>query len=162
MFAQYILAAVLLMGVVSVSATADENGQDRHVGYYYPEPAYKEEYQARANMLPDMDKGRRIDFVVSIVSGMHNRPYPPPYAIFAKGGEAEKMIIVANQAGTLDTLYRAKALLATMTGIARGMPIFREQHVESILTFLDLLKMLGFDRVTVSDGDTFAHQIDIK
>lgn len=159
---RFVLAAALLMATVSIPAMADENGQDRHVGYYYPEPIHKEVYPARAKTLPGMDKGRRIDFIVAIVNSMNARPYAPPYSIFAKGAEAEKLIIVANQEGTLDTLYRAKALLATMTGIARGMPIFREHHVEEILTFFDLLKMIGFERITVSDGDTFAHQIDIK
>jgi hypothetical protein len=59
----------------------------------------------------------------------------------------------------LGTIYRVRALLATLTASARMTPIFRENGVEDLLTFLDLLKMLGFKQITVSDGDKFAHQI---
>ena len=93
---------------------------------------------------------------------MRERPYPPTFAVFPKGSQAQKLIIVSNLAGRLNTVYRARALLATLTSVARTTPIFREYAVEDIFTFLDLLKMLGFTQVTVSDGDSFAHQIKLK
>jgi hypothetical protein len=90
------------------------------------------------------------------------RPFPPGLSLFVKGAEAEKMIIVSNRAGSLDTVYRVRALLATLTSAARMTPLFTEFKVGTILTFLDMLKMFGFARITISDGDAFAHQIDIK
>lgn len=135
---------------------------DRHTGYYYPEPNSVHAYTARARTLPDMNRQRRIAFVISMVTDSLSKPYPPAYTVFAKGDNAEKLIIVSNQAGRLDTVYRARALLATMTSVARTMPIFREFQVEDWFTFLDLAKMMGFEKVTLSDGDTFTHQVIVK
>ncbi len=135
---------------------------DRYVGYYYPKPAAIEVYRARARTLPEADRRRRIGFVIGVVNQMRQRPYPPEYAVFAKGGKAHKLIIVSNRAGHLNTIYRVRALLATLTSVARTTPIFREYNVEDYFTFLDLVKMLGFELVTVSDGDTFTHQIVLE
>ena len=142
--------------------TAPAAATDRHAGYYYPAPGSVHVYTARAHTLPDMNRRRRIAFVISMVTDSLTKPYAPAYAFFAKGDNAEKLIIVSNQAGQLDTVYRARALLATMTSIARTMPIFREYQVEDWFTFLDLAKMLGFEKVTLSDGDAFTHQVILK
>ncbi|MGY9001054.1 MAG: molybdopterin-guanine dinucleotide biosynthesis protein A, partial [Rhodospirillales bacterium] len=83
-------------------------------------------------------------------------------AIFAKGINAEKMIIISNMKGQLDTIYRVRALLATMTAVARKSPVLRKVRLENVLTFLDLSKMLGFKQITISDGDKFSHQVFLK
>lgn len=136
--------------------------RDRHAGYYYPKPAAIEVYEARATTLPGADRRRRIAFVVAVVNAMLDKPFPPGAALFAKGEEAEKLIIISNRPGQLDTIYRVRALLATLTSSARATPIFNDFDVEDVFTFLDLAKMLGFKQITVSDGDTFSHQILLK
>ncbi len=82
--------------------------------------------------------------------------------MFAKGTEAEKLIIVALVDGRIDTLYRARAVLANMTAAARVLPAFREMGVQDWFTFLDLIHMLGFKQVTISNGRDFAHQLIIE
>jgi hypothetical protein len=62
----------------------------------------------------------------------------------------------------LNTVYRARALLATLTSVARTTPVFRSYGVEDLFTFFDLLKLMGFARVTVTDGDEFTHQVNIE
>ena len=57
---------------------------------------------------------------------------------------------------------RMRALLAQLTARARQTPLFVQYRVEDRFTFLDLLKLLGFEQLTVTDGDTFAHQIEIR
>lgn len=153
-------AVLVLLAALPGPARADEG--DRHAGYYYPEPREVEVYESRAHTLADADRRHRIGFVVSNVNAELAKPYPPPVSMFVKGSHAEKLIIVANEAGRLDTLYRVRAYLATLTSLARATPIFREFQVEDTFNFLDMAKMLGFERITVSDGDTFAHQILIK
>jgi hypothetical protein len=64
--------------------------------------------------------------------------------------------------GQLDTIYRVRALLATMTAVARKSPVLRKVRLENVLTFLDLAKMLGFKQITISDGDKFSHQVFLK
>ena len=149
-----ILLGLLLSGQVSAA--------DRHAGYYYPKPNKIETYRARARELPKNPRTSRLAFINGLTAGLNKRPYPPQYAVFAKGLDAQKMIIVSNFTGKLDTIYRARALLATLTAVARKSPIFRQFKVETILTFFDLAKMLGFKQITVSDGDKFTHQVLLK
>ena len=60
------------------------------------------------------------------------------------------------------TLYRMRGLLAQMTSMARTTPMFREFEVDDLFTFLDLLKLLGFRQLTVTDGERYAHQFRIE
>ena len=143
------------------AAKSPEN-KDRHAGYYYPKPAAIEVYEARATTLPGADRRRRVGFVVALVNGMLAKPFPPGAAFFAKGEYAEKLIIVSNRKGQLDTIYRVRALLATLTSSARATPLFSDNNMEDYFTFLDLAMMLGFKQITVTDGDTFTHQILLK
>jgi hypothetical protein len=140
------------------AATAD----DRHAGYHYPVPQSTEVYEARAITLADAERRQRLAFVTGFTLKQIALPYPPDLAMFAKGEDAEKLIIVALDDGRMNTLYRARAVLAMLTATARVLPIFQEHRVEEIFTFLDLCKMLGFEQVTVSDGKDFAHQIHIE
>jgi hypothetical protein len=155
---RFFVSLMLLAIMISGGAAAD----DRHAGYYYPEPESIETYISRAQPLPIAEKRQRIGFVVGFTQAMLARPYAPPFAIFVKGDDAEKMVIVSTQDGRLNTVYRARALLAQLTSTARTMPMFKELKVEDIFTFLDFLKLMGFTQITVSDGDGFAHQIVIR
>ena len=150
------VAAVFLLTPAAASA------DDRHAGYYYPEPASRETYKARARTLAGADRTRRIAFVTGVTLEQRARPHPPVLAMFAKGEEAEKLIIVGLVDGRMNTIYRARAVLAMLTAVARATPIFQEYRVEEIFTFLDLCKMLGFQQITISDGKDFAHRILIE
>ncbi len=152
---------VLLLGVLWSPLQA-AHARDRHAGYYYPEPASTETYVARTQTLADSDRRRRILFATEVTVQMLSRPYPPVYAIFAKGDEAEKLIVTALNRDWFGTLYRMRGLLAQMTAEARATPMFREYEVDDLFTFLDLLKLLGFHQLTVTDGDNYAHQFIIE
>lgn len=133
--------------------------EDRHVGYYYPPPQTIETYQTRGDTLADSDRIRRIGFVVELTQQMLDKPYAPEFVVFAKGEDAEKLLIVALEDGVIDTIYRARALLAMLTSVARATPLFQEIGVADYFTFFDLLDMMGFRQLTISDGDGFAHQV---
>jgi hypothetical protein len=149
-------AAVLVMAIALIAPC---RGVDRHVGYYYPLPQTIETYQARGETLPDSDRIRRVGFVVELTRQMLDKPYPPEFVVFAKGEDAEKLLIVALKGGVIDTIYRARALLAMLTSVARATPLFQEIGVADYFTFFDLLDMMGFRQLTISDGDVFAHQV---
>jgi len=155
-----VAAALLLSGWVAWPMAA--HAQDRHAGYYYPEVSSSEVYRSRAQTLPDSDRTRRIGFVTGVTAGQTERPYAPITAMFAKGTEAEKLILIGLQNGPLDTLYRARAVLAMLTATSRTTAVFRDLDPQSQYTFLDLLKLLGFVQITVSDGRSWAHQIEIQ
>ncbi len=154
------LGAGLGLAILGLAGAAA--AEDRHAGYYYPPPQTIETYQARTRTLADSDKTRRIGFVVQLTRQILRKPYPPDYAVFAKGDDAEKLLIVALRDGVIDTLYRARALLAMLTAVARGTPLFAQIGGEETLTFFDLMKMLGFTQLTISDGDAFALQVAIE
>ena len=143
-------------------ATADNPTRDRLEGYYYPAVTSREEYVSRAKVLKDSTRARRLGFVSAVTQQLAEQPYAPTYAMFAKGSDAKRLIIVAYGEGQLNTVYRARALFAALTGLARLTPLFQELQVEEVFTFFDLCKLLGFRTITVSDGDKFAHQITIK
>ena len=155
-----VLAVVIALAALAFSL-GPVQAEDRHAGYYYPEPQSREVYVARAQTLADSDRRRRILFTIEITSQLLARPYPPQFAIYAKGEEADKLIIAALTDDWYTTLYRMRALLAQMTSLARTTPMFREYQVDDLFTFLDLLKLLGFRQLTVTDGDRFAHQYAI-
>jgi hypothetical protein len=149
--------------VVTISACAAAMAAgDRHAGYYYPTPTSSETYTARAKTFDDSNRKRRIFFITELTNQMMENPYPPPFAIFPKGEHAEKLIITALYENSYNTLYRMRGLLAILTARARTTPIFQDFAVQDVYTFLDLLKLLGFTQLTVTDGDTFAHRIYVK
>lgn len=154
------IAALLILalgGASGAGATAE-----RHAGYYYPKPQAVEEYEARSKTLPDASRRRRLAFVNDMMVQILSQPYPPQFAVFAKGDGAEKLIIVGLYGNAFNTLFRARALLAMLTALSRRTKFFRENKVDDIYTFFDYLFLLGFKQLTISDGDSFAHQIRFK
>lgn len=149
----------ILLAPVHVMAQAAD---DRHEGYYYPGPVSEERYSSRAEVLDRADRGMRLAFVTGHAREQLQRTYWPPHVLFAKGEEAEKMLVVATGENSFHTLYQARAVLAQMTAIARGTPLFRDLQVSEIFTFFDLAKMMGFRQITISDGARFSHRIIIE
>lgn len=140
---------------------AGAQDKDRHAGYYYPPVTVSETFEADATTLSDANRVRRIGFITIIVNKALTASYPPPYTMFVKGAEGEKLIIVG-MGDYLANVYQARGLLAQLTAQARTTEVFKEVDPENRLTFLDLLKMLGFEQVTVSDGKNYTLQIAIK
>lgn len=159
---RFLIVPVLLAAIGTSHAQAADEKTDRHAGYYYPPPKSSEVYQARSRTMPDADRSRRLSFVVGMTQEMLRQAYPPQYAIFAKGTHAEKMIIVSLADGSMSTVYRARAVLAMLTSIARATPLFAELGVQTTFTFFDFAKFLGFKQITVSDGESFAHQVTLE
>jgi len=151
-----------LLAGLPLATLATEPSNDRHSGYYYPEPGSQEVYTARAQTLPEANRRLRIGFVTGASQAMAARAYAPRFTLFAKGEQAHKLVIVALADGPIDTLYRARAVLADLTAMSRVLPIFKEFGVQDWFTFLDLAKMMGFKQITISDGRAFAHQIIIQ
>ncbi|MEM7123293.1 MAG: molybdopterin-guanine dinucleotide biosynthesis protein A [Pseudomonadota bacterium] len=162
LFPAFTVALLVAFAGPTLAQDEGEEGGDRHAGYYYPEPQSEETYVARAVTLPDSDRSRRLGFVTLLTQQQLTAPYSPSIAMFAKGEEAEKLIIVGLRDGPMDTIYRARGVLAMLTASARTSELFRQYQVQDIFTFFDLLKLLGFERLTVTNGKDFAHVIYIE
>jgi hypothetical protein len=135
---------------------------DRYVGYYYPKPTSTEVFESSMQTIQGAERPQRIQFVTVVSQGTIQSAYRVPYAVFAKGEKADRMIIVGIQQGELNTIYRMRALLANMTTMSRLSPFFQERTVAEDATFFDLLKLLGFRELTITDGEKLTHQVTIK
>ncbi len=136
--------------------------EDRYIGYYYPKPTSTEVFESSLKTIDGVDRPQRIQFTTVVSQGTIQSAYRVPYAVFAKGEKADKMIIVGMQQGELNTVYRMRALLSNMTTMSRLSPFFQERTVAEDATFFDLLKLLGFRELTVTDGEKITHQVTIK
>ncbi|WP_193170267.1 molybdopterin-guanine dinucleotide biosynthesis protein A [Nisaea nitritireducens] len=156
--ALWIVAALPFATLPGHGAGASE----RHAGYYYPESVTEEHYISHAQKIPAATRESRLAFVSGVAKSASERPYPPQRAMFAKGDDANKLIIVSLYDDHMTTLAQARAILAMMTGVARTTKILRDLQVESIFNFLDFCKMLGFTELTISDGRTYAHRFVLE
>ena len=136
--------------------------EDRYVGYYYPKPNSTEVFQSSLQTIAGVDRPQRVQFVTVVSQGTIQSAYRVPYAVFVKGEKADKLIIVGLAPNEFGTIYRMRALLANMTTMSRMSPFFQERTVAEDATFFDLLKLLGFTSVTITDGDKLTHQVTIK
>lgn len=168
-----VLAATLVLLLAAVSASAQPQKpaakapanaahEDRYIGYYYPKPSTIETFESSMQPIANVDRAQRVQFVTVISQGTLQSAYRVPYAVFVKGEKADRMIIVGMQQGELNTLYRMRALLANMTTMSRLSPFFQEHTVAEDATFFDLLKLLGFTTLTITDGEKLTHQVTIK
>lgn len=82
--------------------------------------------------------------------------------MFAKGKEATNLIVVALDDEVFRTLFRARAVLAGLTTDARSMDLIRTSPVADRATWFDLLKVLGFDDIVISDGATWSHLVALR
>lgn len=157
-----LLRAAMLVAVLLFPLAAAAQSDDRHEDYYYPSPVTSETYVARAQVMAEAVRATRLGFVTGLTQQLLSRPYPVGYVIFAKGAEAQKMIIVAQGANGFQTLFQARALLAELTAVARSTTLLQELAVEDIFTFFDLARLLGFEQITISNGIDFSHQIELE
>ena len=156
------LAVIIVSAVVIFTVSNLANADDRYVGYYYPQVESEETYQAPLPVFSGVTRLSRVGFVTGLDQQQKKRPYPPVYHMFAKGGDAQKLIIVATEEGRYNTLLRLRGLLASMTADARTSPLFTKiGHVEQ-LNFFDLLKVVGFKELVISNGKNIAHRVTLQ
>ncbi|WP_305988261.1 hypothetical protein [Roseibium sp. MMSF_3544] len=157
------LAFALAIAVAGLTfAPTDVAASDSHAGYYYPTPQTHEVYISELPTARDAQKRSRAAFVIGLAAQHAKQNHAAGYHLFAKGGDLEKLIIVATGDGQYDTLYRMRALLASLTSLARSTELFARSNHPHELNFLDFCKLIGFTQVTVSNGKDIAHQIKIQ
>lgn len=143
-------------------AAATLAGEDKYIGYYYPKPTMVENYTSAMQTIQGAERPQRVQFITVVSQGTIQSAYRVPYSVFVKGDKAEKMIIVGLQPGEMASIYRVRAILANMTTMSRLSPFFQERTVAEDANFYDLLKLLGFTQLTVTDGEKFSYQVNIK
>jgi len=154
-----ILSILILLSFFQIPTIAQA---DDKANYYYPPISSIEQFDRKINNPPKANRAVRTEFVTSSTASMLQAPYTPPFSMFAKGVKADKLILIALNDDVFKTLFRARAVLAQFTANARKTPFFVENGLQIHATFLDLLAMMDFKSITISDGETWTHQIIIK
>ena len=153
-----LIAAVIAVSLAAVSpgGAAWAAGRD---SYYYP-PVDSEEVFARdLAVAPPAGRAVRVGFTTQITKAQLEAPESPRFVIFAKGDQAQHMIIVALDDEVFKTIYRARAVLAQLTSNARRTDFFINSNIQDHATWFDLVKLLGFEDLVISDGATWSHRV---
>ena len=143
-FAAILLALAGMGAIVPVPARADD---DRRAGYYYPEPKSSEVYIARATTLQQASRSTRIGFLTGLTNKQLAAPYPPQFAAFAKGDDSAR-----KKRGAQEAWWKASF----------GLAYDRRGQAHFPAPFFDMAKMFGYKEIVVSDGESFAHRIEIE
>ncbi len=149
------LMIAIMMLAFGIRADAD----DRYAGYYYPPVTSEEVFSRVIANAPPSNAEIRTNFVTSITRAQLEAPESPRFVIFEKGKGSTDLIIIALDDEVFKTLYRARALLAQVTSNMRGTEFFRQQNLHIEGTLYDMLMIMQFDSLVISDGETWSHRV---
>lgn len=147
-----LLATILLTGPLSA--------EDRYVGYYYPEVTSEETFDRLVRESQGAGKAVRIDFVNVLTTAQLEAPESPRFVFFTKGEDASTLIVVALDDDIFATVYRARAIMAQLTVSVRQGGFFRQEELEYVATFYDLLQLMQFDELVISNGRDMSHRVN--
>lgn len=149
-----ILIAAIIAAGLGGAAMADTKDT-----YYYPAISSEEVFSRDLGTTPPAGRVVRVGFTTQITKAQLDAPESPRFVIFAKGADAQHMVIIALDDDIFKTVYRARAVLAQLTSNARGTDFFIENGIQSHATWFDLAKLLGFEDLVISDGATWSHRV---
>lgn len=152
--------AALLATCLAISLISHGHAEDRYAGYYYPAVETTETFGRSIVPSPPANKAIRVGFVTTITKAQLAAPESPRFVIFAKGDESEHLIVVALDDQIFRTQYRARALLAQLTSNLRGTDFFQKQNIQTNGTFFDMLQIMNFDSMVISDGVNWSHRVN--
>lgn len=158
-----IFAFVLFALTAGASAAQTLQPDADQNGYYYPAVTSSEAFERElVRAAEPADRALRQIFLTQLRKGLADADGPRRFEIFAKGKEATNLIIVALDDEVFRTLFRARAVLAGLTTNARSMDVFRTSNVAERATWFDLLKLLGFEDIVISDGASWSHLVALR
>ncbi|MFT4793436.1 MAG: hypothetical protein ACJAVR_002381 [Paracoccaceae bacterium] len=159
-----LLLALCAPGMSGLRAANDDAVHiDRQEGYHYPTVGTEEDFTR--HLIPDAppsDGDLRERFVSLVTRAQLDAPETPRYVVFAKGSDSRHLIIVALDDNIFRTIFRARAVLAQLSSNLRESPLFVERGLDTTATFFDMLQILDFESLTVTDGVEWSHKIHFR
>ncbi len=152
----------LIATLLTVLAATAVLASDRYEGYYYPQITSTESFTRLIREAPGSSKAVRVEFVTNLTAAQLAAPESPRFVFFAKGDDAKHLTVIALDDDVFSTIYRARAVLAQMTSNLRNNDFFRQQDLQLVVTFYDLLQFMEFDTLVISDGETWAHEVSFS
>lgn len=156
------LLALCFAAGLAGTASAQDIEEGRYTGYYYPPITSEEVFTRKIAETPDAPQAVRVNFVTAMTKAQLAAPESPRFVIFEKGQNSQHLIIVALDDDIFRTIFRARALLAQVSSNLRGTDFFREQKLDIEGTLYDMLQVMGFEDLVLSDGATWSHQVHFK
>ncbi|TQV78315.1 hypothetical protein [Denitrobaculum tricleocarpae] len=151
---------IILVTTVFFTLTASAYAQtDREP--VYPKVTSSEDYISPFDPLQDRDAGTRERLVAALTEQQLNRGYPPQAAIVLVGFDAEEMVIMSLHRHTLATSFQARAYLTQLAPSLRNLKMVADSGAARKAGTLDILKLFGFRRVVVSDGESYSLLINV-
>lgn len=158
-----IFAFIMLTLSTGIAAAQDLKPDADQNGYYYPPVTSSEAFKRELIRAEDpADRALRQVFLAQLRKSHAEVEGQRRIEIFAKGKEATNLIVVALDDEVFRTLFRARAVLAGLTTDARSMEFFNTSPVADRATWFDLLKLLGFEDIVISDGATWSHLVALR
>ncbi len=151
------MTRILIAAIIAVSLGGTAWAAEKD-SYYYPPVNSEEVFARQLASVPLADRTVSVGYVTQITKAQLAAPESPRFVIFAKGDEAQHMIIIALDDQVFKTIYRARAVLAQLTSNARGADLFVHE-IEDYATWFDLANLLGFEDLVISDGATWSHRV---
>jgi hypothetical protein len=151
-----IFAVIVAVNFAGAAAAAWADERD---SYYYPAITSEEVFSRDLGAAPPAGRAVRVGFATQITKAQLAARDSPRFVIFAKGDDAQHMIVVALDDQVFKTIYRARAVLAQLTSNARGTDFFIQNGIQTHATWFDLAKMLGFKDLVISDGVGWSHRV---
>ncbi len=153
----FVRLAALCLALAPVSGAAD-----KQEGYYYPPVTSEEEFDRAIITAPPSNQNLRVGFVTTVTKAQLEAPESPRFVMFAKGEGSRRLIMVALDDQVFKTLFRARAVMAQFTSNLRNTEFFEQQGLATAGTFYDMLQILDFESLTISDGETWSHRVYFK
>ena len=155
------MARMMAVTALALGMAAAAGAQDR-AEYYYPPITSSETFDRTLAAAPAAERAVRVAFVTQVTRQQLTAPHPPRYAMFAKGARATELVIVALDDEVFSTLYRARAVMAQLSAPARTTDFFVQQELSDVATFYDMLKIMGFEELILSDGRHWSHRVAFR
>jgi hypothetical protein len=143
-------------------ATTLAYADDSRVGYYYPEVSSEEGFERVIRDAGPSSKAVRVDFINRITQAQISAPESPRFVFYAKGHDASTLIMTALDDEIFSTIYRARAIMAQLTVNVRQNGFFKQEQLQYVATFYDLLQLMQFDELMITDGETWTHRVSFN
>lgn len=153
------LAATFVLALSASVASAQDESEDKYVYYYYPSITSQETFTRVIRPSPPTTPATRVNFVTTITKAQLAAPESPRFVLFEKGSNSEQLIVVALDDQVFKNLYRARAVLAQLTSNMRGTDFFVQQNLHLEGTFYDMLQIMGFKEMVITNGEEWAHHV---
>ena len=127
----------------------------------YPEITSNEDYISPLDSFSDQDGSSRVALVAALTDQQLSRGYPPQAALVLNGVDSEELAVISLHRDTLATPFQARAYINQLAPSLRSLPVVSAGGANLKHNTLDLLKLFGFRRIVISDGESFSLLINI-